>query len=266
MQIFIEKYKRCLYSVLYMRRLYTYMQNIIKDGVDLILPPRCPLSGDVVDSQGMISAKVWGGLDFIAQPYCQICGIPFDFESGIICMDCLDSPAPFRSARSALIYNNASRDLILGFKHGDKTHMVKSFVSWLKKSGANMLKEADYIIPVPLHRWRLLARRYNQAALMGKALSSDLGIEHLPMALQRIRSTPSQGHLGIDERIENVKKAFAVNKKYKNLLKDKKIILIDDVYTSGATVKECSMVLIKSGVREVNILTLARVLRSDLEQ
>ena len=261
MQIFIEKYERCLYSVFYMRRLYTYTQTVIKEGADLILPPRCPLSGEMVDSQGMISAKAWGELDFIAEPYCQICGIPFDFESGNTCMDCLDNPAPFISARSALIYNDASRDLILGFKHGDKTHMVRSFVPWLQKSGANMLEGADYIIPVPLHRWRLLARRYNQAALMGEALSCTLGIEHLPMALQRTRSTPSQGHLGTDERAKNVKKAFAVNEKYKDLLKDKKVILIDDVYTTGATVKECSRVLIKFGVREVHILTLARVLR-----
>ncbi len=242
-----------------MKRLYEYTQSLIQDGIDLILPPRCSVSGEIVDSQGMISAKAWGELDFIAEPYCQLCGIPFDFEIGSTCMACLDNHPPFVSARSALIYNDMSRDLILGFKHGDKTHMVRSFIPWLMNTGASMLEGADYIIPVPLHRWRLLARRYNQAALIGNALSKSSGVEHLPMALIRTRATPSQGHLGTDERARNVKSAFAVHDKFRGVLQDKKIILVDDVYTTGATARECTKSLIQNGAGEVHVLTLARV-------
>lgn len=233
--------------------------------VDTVLPPRCIVTGEIVDKQGMIAPSAWSELGFISAPQCECCGIPFDYalEEGAYCMQCLDYQPKFKSARSALKYDDASRKMILGFKHGDKTYAVRAFVPWLKNAGAQMMQGADYFIPVPLHPYRLLSRRYNQAALMALALSKETNIPCLPMGLQRIRATPPQGHKTIAERRKNVKRAFSVSKNIEPKLKDKKIILIDDVFTTGATVNECTRVLLSAGAAEVHVLTLARVVKEE---
>lgn len=233
--------------------------------IDAVLPPRCVVSGDIVDRQGMISPDSWRALSFISEPLCKSCGVPFDYvlEEGAHCTQCLDYPPKYNSARAALKYDDASRNLVLGFKHGDKTHAVKAFVPWMKVAGANMLEGADYLIPVPLHPYRLLSRRYNQAGLIAFALSKETGVSCLPMGLKRVRATPSQGHLSTSERFKNVKKAFSVPPRLADKIKGKKIILIDDVYTTGATVGECTRALLAVGAREVHILTLARVVREE---
>lgn len=237
------------------------LQSVVTSGVDLILPPRCSVTGEIVDVQGMISAVAWADLQFISEPFCEICGIPFEFESGSTCMSCIDAPPPYDVSRSALIYNNTSRDLILGFKHGDKTHVVRSFIPWLQKFGAELLAESDFLIPVPLHPYRLILRRYNQAALIANDLSKKTSIPHLSNAMRRRRATVSQGHLSHEERQKNVRKAFDIHPKFKELIKGKVIVLIDDVYTTGATVKECSTILKENGASKVYVLTLARVLK-----
>ncbi len=244
-----------------MKHIYSKARNIFTDGVDLILPPRCPVNGDIVTSQGLISPNVWGELDFIAKPFCVSCGVPLDFvvEEGGKCTLCLDEPPLFKTARSVFKYGGVSRDLILGFKHGDKTHYVASFIPFMAQVGREMLENADYLVPVPLHHLRFISRRYNQAALISGALSKFTNIEHLPLAMKRTRPTPSQGHLNSCDRKKNVRKAFDVNDKYHSLLVGKSIILVDDVYTTGATVNECSRVLLKYGASQVNVLTVARV-------
>lgn len=240
------------------------MKQLWNKALDTILPPRCPISGENVETQGAISAQIWAQLQFISRPFCKTCGIPFDFgeeKSSMQCMTCIEKPPNFNSARAALIYNETSRDLILGFKHGDKTFMAPSFIPWLMRAGSGMLNNADYLIPVPLHHSRLFMRRYNQAVLIADALSKETKIPHLPMALKRTRATPSQGHLKTEERAKNVKHAFALNPKYQDKLKNKTVILVDDVFTTGATVRECTKTLLKAGVENVHVLTLARVLK-----
>ena len=231
--------------------------------VDMVLPPRCIITGDTVEAQGMIAPKAWAELDFISAPFCNACGFPFDFEADgdALCGPCVSERPIYESARAALKYNDSSRSLILGFKHGDKTHAVLAFVPWLRRVGEEMLAQADYLVPVPLHRWRLVARRYNQAALIAQALSKDCGVPVMLDALERVRATPSQGHLKAKDRLKNVKKAFAVNLKTQAAIKGKTIILIDDVHTTGATVEECTKILLKSGAAHVHVLTLARVVK-----
>ncbi|MCB9982214.1 MAG: ComF family protein [Rhodospirillales bacterium] len=238
-------------------------QNILMQAVDTVLPPRCVVTGERVDEQGMLAPEAWGALEFISDPLCDQCGFPFDFEveEGSLCASCLDHPPPFECARAALKYNETSRDLVLGFKHGDQTHVARAFVPWLEKAGAPFWEEADLLIPVPLHRWRLLRRRYNQAALIAQALSKRTGIPADVGVLQRVRATPVQGHLHAGERHKNVKKAFGLHPDKKDALKGKTLILIDDVYTTGATVKECTKTLLKGGAAKVHILTLTRVVR-----
>ena len=218
----------------------------------------------MVENQGMITPESWAGLDFIGTPFCESCGIPFEFEveDKARCAECLKDEPGFASARAALKYNDGSRDIILGFKHSDKIHAVRSFTPWLKRVGAEMLSEADFLVPVPLHRWRLLSRRYNQAAVMAFALERETGVKSLPDTLARVRATKSQGHMAMKERAENVRKAFAFNGRYAAQVKGKVIVLVDDVYTTGSTVKECTKVLLKAGAKKVHVLTLARVVSS----
>lgn len=234
--------------------------------INVILPPRCIFTGDTVDAQGTISPSAWASLAFISTPYCAACGFPFEFEAGdadALCAACLKEPPVFDKGRSALRYDDASRDFILGFKHGDRMHAVTSMVPWLKMAGAEFWEEADVIVPVPLHRWRLMRRRYNQAAVMAIAMAKAMGKGSVPDALIRTRSTPSQGHLKAREREANVKSAFVVRDKRRNLIVGKNIILIDDVYTTGSTVSECAKALRQAGAQKIFVLTLARVVRPE---
>ncbi len=251
---------------------YMRARRLASKGLDTILPPRCPVTGENVDYQGAFSGIAWRSLSFIAAPHCQRCGMPFSFERpeevddqecGELCMRCIEKEPPYNSARASLVYDDKSRLLILGFKHGDKMHLVQNFSPWLESTGREFLPKADALIAVPLHRSRLRARRYNQAVILAKGLEKITGIKSYPDVLTRTRATPSQGHLSTDERHKNVRKAFALKEKYKSQIKGKTLVLIDDVYTTGATVNECTKILKSNGAKAVHILTLARVVKED---
>lgn len=232
--------------------------------VDFVLPPRCPGSGEIVDAQGSLSPAVWQGLRFISAPLCGACGLPFPFENGdpaALCLSCVQERPVFRTARAALAYDDGSRDLILRFKHADQTHTVYSFIPWMRLAGRAMLADADVIVPVPLHPHRLLKRRYNQAALLAQALARAVEKPFLPDTLRRVKATPTQGFLKAHEREKNVRRAFAVPDRKRAGVSGRKIILVDDVLTTGATVSECAKTLLKAGAQSVDVLTIARVVR-----
>lgn len=241
------------------------VRTLLAQTVDTVLPPRCVLSGEVVDSQGMLSAESWARLEFIGSPRCECCGIPFEYEvePGTMCAVCIENQPPYKFVRSAVKYNDTSRDLILGFKHGDQLHTVKTFTPWLMRAGAELLEEADLLIPVPLHRWRLWRRRYNQSALIAHSLSQASNVPVLVDGLERTRATLTQGYMKAAERHKNVKHAFAMNPKHASDIKDKAVLLIDDVFTTGATVKECTKTLLAAGAKSVDVLTIARTVRPD---
>lgn len=233
--------------------------------IDAVLPPRCLVTGEIVGIQGTVAPQIWKNLNFINDPQCDCCGFPFPFaaESGALCAGCLGQTPVFASARAALAYDDASRQMILKFKHADQTHAVQAFLPWLRRAGAQMLEKADIIVPVPLHPFRLLQRRYNQAALLAQALAKSSGLPYIPEALRRSRATPSQGHLGYKERQKNVKNAFTVPPRQVPVLQGKTVILVDDVYTTGATAKECTKALLAADARAVHILAIARVVRPE---
>lgn len=249
-------------KLFFMQHAASYFMRIL----NLILPPRCIVTGEIVDGQGMLSPKAWGDLSFIANPQCNRCGYPFDFDmgevsEGNVCAACLKNPPVYDKARAALIYDDASRNIVLSFKHGDQTQSVPTFIPWLNNAGRDILARADYLVPVPLHRFRILRRRFNQSGLIATYLSQDAKIPTLLDGLKRVRATPIQGYLHAKERKKNVKNAFSVNPKHHDAIRNKHIVLIDDVYTTGATVSECTKVLLKGGAASVNILTLARVVK-----
>lgn len=252
-------------SALHNSQYWQSIKNRVGQAVDIVLPPRCVVSGEVVDRQGAVSAKVWRDLHFVAAPYCDCCGYPFNFEVNdkTLCATCLSEEQPFDAARAALVYDDISRDMVLKFKHGDKTHAVHAFIPWLKRAGSSMLSDADFIVPVPLHRWRLLKRRYNQAALIALYLARETAAEYAPDILLRQKATVTQGHLSVKDRAQNVKNAFVISPKAAARMKDKNIVLVDDVYTTGATIRECCKVLRKAGAARIDVLTVARVVRPE---
>ena len=234
--------------------------------LDLVLPPRCLSCGVEVGAVGALCPDCWRGIRFIAAPHCARCGLPFDYDPlgtpDLICGACIARPPLFDRCRSVFAYDDASRSLVLGFKHGDRTDCAPAFAQWLARAGAGLLTEADGIIaPVPLHRWRLLKRRYNQSALLALNLGRLTGRTALPDLLIRRRATPSQGGLSAKGRARNVEGAFMVNPRCKDAVKGARVLLVDDVFTTGATVGECAKVLRRAGARAVDVVTLARVVR-----
>ena len=234
-----------------------------KEFLNLILPPRCAFSGEIVSHPGEISSDIWRALKFISDPYCMCCGRPFAFEiqGETLCGGCLQDPPEFSKCRAPLVYDDISRSLVLKFKHADQMHIVTTFLPWMIRSGAELFEHTDLILPVPLHRWRLLKRRYNQAAVIAQMLAKEVKIMCNVEALQRQKATVSQGFMKADQRRKNVKDAFCINPKQEEVLQGKNILLIDDVYTTGATVRECARVLLAHGVKEVNVLALAKVVK-----
>lgn len=230
--------------------------------VETFLPGRCFRCGAVVDGAGALCPPCWESMTFITAPHCDRCGQPFEVDpaGGFLCGQCMADPPPYTRARAVFRYDDASRILILRFKHGDRTAAAPQFARWMARAGSELLAEAQVVVPVPLHRWRLWRRRYNQAALLAQALGKQANIRCVPDVLGRIRATPSQGKLGRGQRRRNVQGAFRLRREA--AVRGKRVLLIDDVLTSGATVGECVRVLLRGGAERVEVLTLARVVLS----
>lgn len=241
------------------------MKNIANTLVDLVFPPRCVVTGELVDEQGLLASSVWKKIRFIRDPQCNLCGYPFDFKTDTedpLCGRCQKEKPIFDKARSAVVYDENSREIILRFKHADQLHMVHAFIPWLRQAGAEIIGDVDFVMPVPLHHWRFLKRRYNQAALIAQVLAKNIGKTYLPDSIKRTRVTRSQGEFDFKDRFKNVKNVFAVNPKQGPLLAGRNVLLIDDVYTTGATVSSCAKALKKMGAGKVYILTVARVVKA----
>jgi len=231
--------------------------------LDVVLPPRCLRCGLAVDAPGRLCAGCWREMRFLGPPACATCGQPFETDAGAgaICAACARSRPPYGRARAVLRYDDASRPLLLAFKHGDRTDAAPAYGRWLARAGAELLADADLVAPVPLHPWRLFRRRYNQAALLAQAVGRAAGLPVVPELLQRTRSTPSQGGLNPRQRRRNVAGAFRVRPRHAGHLAGRRVLLVDDVYTTGATVSACTRALLRAGAAGVDVLALARVVR-----
>lgn len=205
----------------------------------------------------------WSQVTFLDDPCCGSCGFPFDyssFETGeVTCAGCVAYPPAYDHARSAIAYDDYSRDMILSFKHGGRTEAVQMFALQMKRAGHDLLRSADRLMPVPLYKRRLVRRRYNQAALLTRALTKYTGIKANYEDLYRKRATDSQGGKSASGRRRNVQGAFALRKNIN--IKGQHIVLIDDVMTTGATLNACARVLKRGGAARVDALTLSRVVK-----
>jgi len=240
-------------------------QRLAGKAVDAVLPPRCLECGAQVADDAALCPTCWQRIEFLGPPCCACCGHPFETDMGAsaLCGACAAESPPFARARAVFRYDDASRGLVLRFKHADRTDAAPSFGRWLARVGVEIIAEADVVVPVPMHWFRLFLRRYNQAALLAFALAraAPRAIPVVPDLLVRRRWTPSQGRHGRSGRHVNLAGAIVVGRGRDREVAGKRCVLIDDVLTTGATASACARALLARGARAVDVLTLARVVR-----
>lgn len=228
-----------------------------------LTPPLCPISGEEVSGPKLLSPEGWSALHFIEPPFCKRCGVPFsaDYGAGVECPSCIAEPPVFDCARAALVYDDASHRLVVGFKHADRTELTAMFAEWMRRAGMSLITSDSFIVPTPLHHRRLISRRYNQSALLAAALAKETGAILALDAVKRVRATPPQKDLSAEARRRNVAGAFKVSEKRLEALRNAHVILVDDVLTTGATLSALAKCLLNAGVARVDALVLARVVK-----
>ena len=232
--------------------------------LNLLLPPRCIRCGKILSEKNGLCPECFNSIRFISAPYCYGCGRPFDNEENLkfaakqFCGACLQKKKRlFDMQRTAFIYDEFSKNLILDLKFHDKTVSAQSLADMLYMAGKDIWEQKpDLIIPVPIHRLRLVKRRFNQSALLVKYLTQRSAVAADYSSLIRSRNTIPQVQLNGSKRRKNLNNAFTV--KFPQKIKGKKIVLIDDVETTGSTLNECAKVLRKAGAKAVYSITLAR--------
>ena len=232
--------------------------------LDLLLPPRCAACDEAVAVQGQLCAGCFGRTNFISDPCCLRCGVPFaSAEQGgpeRLCPTCREHPPVFRHARAALRYDDQARRLILPLKHGDRLELAAILAPMMLRAGARLLAHGgEVLVPVPLHRRRLFHRRYNQAAVLAFAVGRLAGRPVVPDALVRTRRTAPLGDKSPEERAREVAGSFALRRSRADRIAGRSVLLVDDVITSGATANACAAVLLAAGALTVDVLAAARV-------
>lgn len=230
--------------------------------LDVLLPPRCPGCRATVGTADSFCVACWAKLRFITTPQCAACGLPFEIDAGsdIRCGECLAHPPRFATARAAMVYDGPARDVLLALKHGDRDFLARAMSPAMARVGAAMLGDGAVLVPVPLHRWRLWRRGYNQAALLAVAIARRTGNPLAVDALQRVRNTSSSRGMSRSQRAANVRGVFRVARPER--VKGRRVVLVDDVLTTGATVAACTRMLLRAGAVRVDVLTWARVVRT----
>jgi ComF family protein len=238
-------------------------KSLAVGALDLLFPPLCLACRAPVGSEGGFCATCWNAVIFLDGPACTCCGTPFPVDPGpgSFCAACLARPPAFTCARAILAYDAESRGAILALKHADRLELVPGFARWLGRVGGPLLAGADLIVPVPLHRGRLWRRRYNQSAELARRLARDWNRAYDPLALIRGRPTLSQGAMpSARARRKNVLSAFRVPEPGR--VRGRRILLVDDVLTTGATAEACARALKRAGAADISVLTLARVVKA----
>ncbi len=244
------------------QRIARFASSSLRYSADLILPPVCVSCGTLITRHNLLCPRCWSGLHLITPPLCDRLGIPlpgYEGEGPHISMQAMANPPVFSRTRAAAHYGGIMRRLIVRFKFEDKHEPVPLFVKLMREAGRELLADAGLLIPVPLHRLRLLQRRFNQSALLAKGLSQVTGVPAAVTALQRTRRTAAQVSLSQEARLENVARAFGVRRSARKAVQGKKIVLIDDVITTGATANACAAALLDAGAARVDVLAIALV-------
>lgn len=229
--------------------------------LDWLLPPLCLACRNPVGSHHALCPHCWKGVAFITAPVCERLGTPlaFDLGPGALSPEAIASPPAFDRARAAFRFDDVGRALIHGLKYGDRLEVAVALSAWMAAAGRELLADAEALVPVPLHWTRLVARRFNQAAELTRHLSMRTGVANEPLLLKRVRRTRHQVGLTRAQRAENVSGAFRIAGERKGWVRGRRLVLVDDVLTTGATIEACCRVLRRAGAARIDVLTAARV-------
>lgn len=229
--------------------------------LDAALPPLCPACRRPVADDGGLCPGCWSKLSFITPPYCERLGIPFAYDPGpgILSMQAIADPPAYGRARAAVRYDEIARTLVHALKYGDRLDLAPTLGRWMTQAGSTLLADADALVPVPLHWRRLWARRFNQSAALAKAVAAHGDVPVAHAALTRVKPTRQQVGLTASERALNVQGAFRVRAEARAEVAGRRLVLIDDVLTSGATIDACARALLRAGAAAVDVLVFARV-------
>jgi ComF family protein len=235
------------------------LRGMLTSFADLLLPPVCIVCRTRVGGHGLLCGDCWARIDFIAPPICVRLGVPLPYDTGEPCLSAaaIADPPVYDRARAVARYSSIMRDLIQSFKYGDRHEGLPLFGRWLAAAGGELLADTDLIVPVPLYRSRLWSRRFNQSALLARAVGRLTGVPVDCFLLGRVKRTPSQVGLTAEQRRRNVAGAFRVTGA-RGQLKGKRIVVVDDVITTGATADACARTLKRAGAARVDVLALAR--------
>jgi ComF family protein len=236
------------------------LRSALRFALDVALPPLCPPCREPLGDGVGLCAPCWSKLSFIEKPYCARLGIPFVYGPGpgLLSMEAIADPPAYDRARAAVRYDDIARALVLSFKYADRLDLAPMMGRWMARAGGELLKDADALLPVPLHWHRLWARRFNQAAALAGAISEMPRVPVVHGAIARVRATPQQVGLSKSERADNVQGGFRVPAEQKAAIAGKRLVLIDDVLTSGATVDTCARALLRAGAAHARVVAALR--------
>jgi ComF family protein len=228
--------------------------------LDIALPTLCVACREPVAGEGVCS-ECWAKLSFIERPYCPRLGIPFVYDPSpeMLSMEAIANPPAYRRARAAVRYDEVAKVLVHALKYQDRTDLAPTMGRWMARAGRDLLDEADVLIPVPLHWRRGWSRRYNQSGALARVIARHSGIPVAPDALRRVRPTQQQVGLSRADRARNVQGAFKAAADRTAEIHGRRVVLIDDVLTSGATVDACARALLRARAAQVDVLVFARV-------
>lgn len=248
----------------WLSRLRAGGQYALQASVDMVWPPTCIQCRTAIQDAHGLCPACWRGLSLIEKPYCERLGAPFAVDHGgpMLSPEAIATPPAFDHARAVALYDDTARALVTKLKFSDRADLALTMGRMMAAAGRDLLEHADVIVPVPLHRLRFWQRRYNQAALLAAALSRASGVPHHDAWLARVRRTSPQIGLSKNQRAANLAGAFRVPENHAMAIAGQHVILVDDVFTTGATVSAAARALRRAGAKRIDVLTFAHALRA----